>query len=445
MRLPVHAALLAFAVALPCASCSSDSSSSSPDGDATDGPDIATDTNDDVHSPNDDADNGDADGAPHGSIGTLAFVEVDVQGGLGAATDLIFVPGTNELLVLELDGRVIHLGLTESGAERRGEFRIDAVHSELDCGLLSAAVDPDFAANNYLYLGFCSSARESAIFRYTFDPSNYGAIEGSGVEIIRVGDPEAPRPWHNVGSIGFDPDGNLWALFGDKAVSRNGQDPSNNLGALVRIVPNRAPGVGGYTPAEGNPFVGDPERSDDIYAYGLRSPWKGLLDHQGRYWIGDVGAGLIEEVNIATEPGQNFGWNRAEGPCSENCGGLVDPVAYWDHSESNDYVLDDDEAVPASGRVVFVGIEYEDRGNDRYRGMLTNRVTFGEFCVGFVRLLEVDDQGDVVLDTHIGHQQHLSGWRQAPDGYVYASTFGACETVGLDGPPPSRLYRVERR
>ena len=89
------------------------------------------------------------------------------------------------------------------------------------------------------------------------------------------------------------------------------------MGGLLRIIPNREDGGDGYTLPAGNMAAvgGFPESDPALFVYGLRSPWRGSRDSLGRIWVGDVGQGLVEEVNLITAVGQNFGWATHEGPC----------------------------------------------------------------------------------------------------------------------------------
>lgn len=372
----------------------------------------------------------------------LSFEPIDVEGDLGIVTDLEFLPGSTELLIVSLDGRVGHYRIDGDAATLLGTFEVPGVYRDLDCGLLSVTLDPEFADNGLLYVGACISQQDSAIYRLHFDPTDYAAIADSSAEIFVAGDPKAPRPWHNIGSIGFDDTGALWALFGDKRVASNGQDATNALSALVRIIPART--GEGFEPAPDNPFVDDPDLDPTVYAYGLRSPWRGTFDGQGRWFFGDVGANGFEEINMVSAPGENFGWAAHEGPCESDCEGITDPVTAWAHDEITEYMSDDPDVVPTNARVAWAAGPYRGTFGDRYRGHLDDRVLFGDYCLGFVRGLSVDAGGTVVADEHLGHLALPVAWREAVDGYLYTATFGKCETLGLDpdDPPTSRLYRV---
>lgn len=379
----------------------------------------------------------------------LDFEGIDLDQGADLVTDFTFIPDTNppELIAVAKDGQVYHYELDDDETTLLGKFQAPEVFDETDCGMLSITLDPEFDTNGFIYLGTCTKLTENAIFRFTFDAGDYSSIPDSSVDIIRVAEPRANRPWHNVGTIGFEPDGEtMWALFGEKVVQSQAENTTNNLGSLVRIKPNREAGGSGYEPAEGNAFD-DGVNSPDIYAYGLRSPWKGTLDSQGRYWVGDVGSSNFEEINIVTAAGQNLGWGaEVEGPCdseTHDCSLYRDPATYWNRSLEHPYVLDDADAFPVNARVAWVAPEYLPNSADPYRGRLDNRVMFGEYCVGFVRMGEADDEGALVVDQHLGHLDTPGQWRQGPDGYMYAITFGRCQTdIERPQDTASRLYRA---
>lgn len=378
------------------------------------------------------SESGDDEGPKQPAELRLRFEPVTLEQQPDNLTDFVFLPDGREFLTLSKLGEVTHYQLVESGAqnadsaERLGGFRLPGVHTETDCGAISLVLDNDFSENGLFYAAKCTSRQASGVYRYEFDASNYASVGDTEQLIIEGREPAAQRAWHNVGSLNMDPQGNLWVPFGDKTIEVNGQDRSDNLGALLRIVPNRTPGEGGYTPAPDNPFVDDADASPDIYAYGIRSPWRAILDRRGRPWFGDVGSVLVEEINVVTEPGQNFGWSDAEGVCEDDCTGLSDPVASWDRDPDHDYLIDDPEAPALPVRVAVVGTVYDPNVNDRYRGAMDDQVLFTDACVGFVRAIEFTDH--VVSDVPVGHLRTAAAMHQAADGYIYALTFGRCQT-----------------
>lgn len=388
----------------------------------------------------------------------LAFVPIETHTTLGGGqtvahmelTGLLFLPEDRGLLVWEKSGRVSHYRLDTEGLALQGEFGLDDVATDTDCGLISIALDPDWESNHFIYAAHCISNTHSAVTRYEFHGDDYNQVDSSAVRVIQFGDPAAKKGWHNVGTIGFFPDAehSLWILTGEKKNPANAQDPSKNLGGVLRIIPNRD-AAGGYEPHPDNPFGGpgsDPElqSSPDLYAWGFRSPWRGSIDANGRLWVGEVG-NAIEEINLVSEPGQNFGWGDADGPCKakpgSSCASLTDPIAWWGRGSNHHYRLEDASAGPTVRRVAWVGAPYLSPDNDPYDGFLNDSTLIADMCVGFVRALTVSERGQVTRDDAVGHLVGLSGAAQGPDGHLYVTSFGGCtaDTLGVGG----GIYRVD--
>ena len=347
----------------------------------------------------------------------------------GAVTFLVEVDG--KLLVAARGGTVT--GFQFDGTQL-GSFDLAAFESQA-CGLLSLVPDPDFDDNGFVYYGACASKTRSAVYRATVDLDAWTANDV--VEIIAAEDTRASDPWHNVGWLGFDEEGALYALFGDKTRGSNAQDTSSILGSVVRLLPSREAGVGGYTPHADNPFVGM-DGHDAIYAWGLRSPWTGAFDDEGRLWVGDVGSNETgwEELNLV-DAGSNLGWDDFEGPCTD-CGGTVPPVTAWPHESGHRYFNEDPDVVATALRVGWVTSVSGGTG-DPYGGRLDGRLLFGDLCLGFVRSIEADAEGNVTADEHLGHMP-AAAWVTSPDGYLYGSTLEGCtgNTVG----DVSQMYRL---
>jgi glucose/arabinose dehydrogenase len=351
--------------------------------------------------------------------------------GVRDATDFDFLPGTQgELVVLSKNGGVHHLRLNPGQASQLGAAQL-AVYTKEGCGLLGLALDPEFAQNGYLYIGRCVDDFKSTLSRYDF--SNLAGLEASAAEIMSITtDTVPPEIWHRWGSLGFEPDGvTMWALIGDTFIRELSQDPMARQGSLLRFLPNRTGGAG-YTPASGNAFsdaaLGDPT----IYAIGLRSPFRGYRDREGRFWVGDVGLITWEEVNLVTSAGQNFGWPLAEGPCTANCDGLQQPLVAFGRRSDEPYVLEDPNTVPATKRAIWVGVGYEAPSTDRYYGLLDGYVLFGDFFTGWVRGLKLGTDGQLQDDRSLGNLPEITSMRLGPDGYLYALTLGGV------------LYRAEQ-
>jgi len=367
---------------------------------------------------------------------------------LEAITELDVIPGTdNEVLVANKTHTVAHYRITGDQLTLLGTFVVPGVNEASDCGLLSTAFDPDFANNHLVYFAFCESPMYSRITRSIFDPAAaYASIATTQTLVIRVGSDVAPKAWHNVGSIGFDPTGNLWALFGDKVIPARAQDPSEPLGSVIRIVPRRTDPAGGFDPAPGNPFLGTPNHDPSIVAYGIRSPWRGTLDDHGRLWLGDVGDSSFEEIDVSRLRGENFGSGVVEGPCDAAtiaCAGLTDPIASWDRSLEHRYAREDPDAVQTQRRIVWVGANYPRATPiDRYSGLMFDRILVGDMAGGWVRALGLDANDQLVYDRHVGHLEAVSSWAVGTDGYLYAATYGSALAFPY---LPGTIYRAIAR
>jgi glucose/arabinose dehydrogenase len=372
----------------------------------------------------------------------VEFEEMALDGEPAFITDFAFYPGLDsDFLTLTKSGKLVRYRMGENGASLVSSAQVAGVYDHLDCGGLAVAFEPDLEEGNYVYVGTCVSLTHSEILRLDLN-DDLDVVEGSEVTIVSVGSAAATRPWHNVGSIGFEPGGILWALFGEKVQGAPSQDLGENLGKILRIVPSREPDVGGFEPAPDSPLLDDATAVPGLYALGLRSPFRGTRDSRGFYWVGDVGSDFFEEVNVATKPLTNFGWPGQEGPCAD-CGESTTPAFYWPHRGSPDYVVDDAELETTVARVAFAGPEVVEHDPDRYGGRLAGSVLFGDYCAGFLRQGRVDDDGMPTLDAPLGHLNNAAAFRQHSDGFVYAITFGRCQT-DVDNQADEGLSRLFR-
>jgi glucose/arabinose dehydrogenase len=375
----------------------------------------------------------------------VEFEELPLETEPTFITDFVFFfyPGSDtDFLALDKAGKLLRFALGDNGATLVSTRQVAGVYDKLDCGAISLAFEPDLAEGNYVYVGTCTSLTHSEVLRLDLDDEQ-NVVEGSEVTILRVGYAGATRPWHNVGSVGFEPGGVLWALFGEKVQGAPSQALTENLGKLLRVVPSREPGVGGFEPAPDGPLADNEEAAQSVFALGLRSPFRGTRDSRGFYWIGDVGSDAFEEVNVTKTPLTNFGWPDREGPCSD-CGESTTPAFFWARGAKPDYIADDPEVESTLGRVAWAGPEVLAHEPDRYGGRLAGSVLFGDFCAGFLRQGRVDDDGIPTLDAPLGHLNNVGAMRQHSDGFVYAITFGVCQTdvKNKADEPFSRLYRM---
>jgi len=267
-----------------------------------------------------------------------ALAVTPVVTGLASPVFLAAPANDPRLFILEQAGRI---RIVENGALVATPFLdiVSQVVSGGERGLLGLAFHPRYATNGFFYVNFTGLDGHTRVMRYTVSANRNVANAGSGKLIIQVNQPYAN---HNGGMIAFGPDGMLFIGMGDGG---SGGDPQNHaqtrsdlLGDMLRLNVD----VGDpYTPAAGNPFLGSLPTLPEIWAYGLRNPWRFSFDRvAGNLYIADVGQGSREEVNVvpATQAGLNYGWRIMEGSqcfnaisCTQT--GLTLPVIDYTHAD----------------------------------------------------------------------------------------------------------------
>ena len=207
-------------------------------------------------------------------------------------------------------------------------------------GLLGLAFHPDYANNGELFVDYTDLSGDTVVARFRVSDADPDVADPASEEILLMVD--QPFPNHNGGQLNFGPDGFLYISMGDGGASGGPENPAQDLsqllGKLLRIDVDG--GVPYGIPAD-NPFVDDPTALDEIWAYGLRNPWRHTFDRAtGDLFIGDVGASSIEEVDFqpASSPGgENYGWPLMEGsecfnpPTDCNDGTLTLPILEYPH------------------------------------------------------------------------------------------------------------------
>lgn len=208
-------------------------------------------------------------------------------------------------------------------------------------GLLGLAMHPDFKNNGEFFVSY--TAREddrTVISRFRVSKDNPNQADPQSEEVLL----EVAQPFknHNGGPIEFGPDGFLYIGLGDGGFRNdpqaNGQNLSTLLGTILRIDVNQTDGERKYGIPADNPFVNVADARPEIYAYGIRNPWRIAFDKQsGLLWIGDVGQELWEEVNVI-QKGGNYGWSLREGTqafgnrqADPALADPIDPVWEYDH------------------------------------------------------------------------------------------------------------------
>ncbi len=232
--------------------------------------------------------------------------------------------GTGRLFVVEQDGKIkiIKNGSTLSTPFLHIDSLVRSIQSEQ--GLLGLAFHPEYVTNGHFFINYTDVNGDTQISRYTRDASNPDLADVHSKKLIlKIVQPDVN---HNGGCLRFGPDGYLYIATGDGG---GGGDPSNYaqnkqslLGKMLRIDINTA---AAYGIPSNNPFVSDATTLNEIWALGLRNPWRFSFDRQtGDLWIGDVGQSNKEEIDFqpaASMGGENYGWRCYEGNDEYNLSG----------------------------------------------------------------------------------------------------------------------------
>jgi uncharacterized protein (TIGR03437 family) len=333
--------------------------------------------------------------------------------GIEAARD-----GSNRLFVVQQNGviRILRNGslVTAPFLDIRTKTRASG-----ECGLLGLAFPPGFTDRGYFYVDYTNAAcSESIVARYRMSTNSDVADPASEEVILRQTQPFSN---HNGGRITFGPDGYLYIGFGDGG---SGGDPQNNgqnlgtvLGKILRI--DTESGTVPYAVPRSNPFTGN---KTEIWAYGLRNPWRFSFDRQtGDLWIADVGQNRAEEINFqpaASKGGENYGWRLMEGlscftPSNCDRNGLTLPVHEYTRGQGD---------VSVTGGHVYRGARWPSlRGTYVYGDYATGRI-WG------IRREGAQFNNRLLLDRSI----NISSFGEDEAGEVYVADHGGGEIFRIE-------------
>lgn len=273
-----------------------------------------------------------------------------VAQGLGDTLYVTAPTGDDRLFIVEKSGlvRVMQGGQVQATPYLDLTGLVDTAGER---GLLGLSFDPNYASNGRVYVDYIDKAtRNTVVARYTVAaPSSNVASPTSVQTILTVNQPSYTN--HKGGWVGFRPGDtkNLYIVTGDGGLFNDPQGNAQNLNSpLGKILRVDVSGSGaGYAVPVDNPFVGQAGALGEVWAYGLRNPWRVSFDRNtGDFWIADVGQGAREEIDLeaqgaADAAGRNYGWVLREGSIptpgagGDAPAGAVDPVFEYDHDGSD--------------------------------------------------------------------------------------------------------------
>jgi glucose/arabinose dehydrogenase len=297
--------------------------------------------------------------------------------------------------------------------------RVDSTsHSER--GLLGLAFHPNYPETPYFFVNYINNSGNTVISRFTVTSDPYLADEASEEIVLTINQPFRN---HNGGDLNFGPDGYLYIATGDGG---SGDDPLNQgqqantlLGKILRIdIDHVLP----YTVPSNNPYTTDDTKSDEIWALGLRNPWRFSFDRQtGDLYIGDVGQGAFEEINFApftSKGGENYGWRCYEGNqlyISSGCdqpSSYVFPIDDYPHNNPNDNA---DQGSSVTGGFVYRGQTYKD---------LQGYYLYGDFGTGNVWLAKQEtDSWTIIPNGPIPDLGNISTFGEGCNGELFVADY----------------------
>lgn len=292
-------------------------------------------------------------------------------------------------------------------------------------GLLGIAFHPSFPDSNYFYVNYTDNAGDTRVSRFTVTANPNIADPDSEVNLMFV---DQPFSNHNGGDIHFGPDGYLYIGLGDGG---SGGDPGNRsqnpmllLGKMLRIDVNGAP----YAIPPTNPFFGSTSVANEIWAIGLRNPWRFSFDRlTGDLWIGDVGQDVWEEIDFqaaSSAGGENYGWRCYEGNAAYNTSGCgpvgnyIPPVAVHDHTNAGGCSI--------TGGYVYRGSQYPD---------LYGHYLYTDYCTGRIWSLTPNGVGGWIKKELLNAVNNdLSAFGEDVNGELY-----------LAGNGTGKIYKIRER
>jgi glucose/arabinose dehydrogenase len=310
----------------------------------------------------------------------------------GVPTAMAFAPD-GRLFVCLQGGQ---LRVIKNGALLVTPFVSLSVNSTGERGLLGIAFDPNFGANQFVYLYYTTSTSpiHNRISRFTAN----GDVAVAGSELVLMDLDNLSATNHNGGALHFGPDGKLYAGVGENAVGANAQTLSNRLGKILRINSD------GTIPTD-NPFFGTATGANRaIWALGLRNPYTfGFQPGTGRMFINDVGQNAWEEIDDGIA-GSNYGWSTCEGACATPNPNFRDPLFQYGHGTS-----------PTTGCAI-VGAAFYNPPVNQFPASYLGKYFFADLCSGWIRVFDPATKTASAFATGISSPVDL---QVGPDGCLY--------------------------
>ncbi len=360
--------------------------------------------------------------------GAGAFQNEILISGMNLPTALQFLPD-GDLLILELGGKIwaVPAGTTQvSPTPFLSLTNIGSLNGQQ--GLMGMVLDPDFANNHYYYVFYTQGTpNRDRVSRFTATADHSSTVPSS--EFVIYQDPQNAHAEHHGGALNFGGDGKLYITTGEHFDPQAAQSLTSPHGKILRVNKD------GTVPTD-NPFYdGAGPNRDDVWARGLRNPFRAFYDNaSGRLYVADVGgndyAVAREEVNVAVV-GANYGWPSCEGSSCGSNPAYTSPIYSYGHNNRDASI---------TGGFIYRGSQFPAQYYGNY--------FFGDYTQNWIRRLTFDASGNVngkfnfepangSVDGPYGDIVYLT---EGPDGALYYVDLGYSDTTGQTG--VSKIRRI---
>jgi glucose/arabinose dehydrogenase len=339
------------------------------------------------------------------------FTQTIVAEGLSLPTAIAFSPD-GRIFVTEKNGKI---KIIKNGQLLSTPFASISVDSGSERGLLGIAFDPDFTTNRYLYVYY--SKGKNKVSRLTASASNPDVMES---ETILLDNITLDAGNHNAGTVMFGPDGKLYISTGDGGSNnQNAQNLGVLGGKILRLNKD------GSIPSD-NPFYNTPNARKEIWAYGLRNPFRFSFDSlTGKMYIGEVGQSTYEEINEGIA-GRNYGWPTCEGACSNSA--FTNPLHQYGRSVGTS----------VTGGVVYRGTQFPPQFRGKY--------FFGDYGANWIKMMDLSTNtvsnfatnAVTPVEFEVGPDESLY-YTSIADGKIYKISYASAATSTPSNTPTNTL------
>jgi glucose/arabinose dehydrogenase len=357
-----------------------------------------------------------------------------LAGGLDKPTSIVNA-GDSRLFITQQSGRIVIFDGTRIVSQPFLDIST-LISTGEERGLLGLVFHPHYRDNGFFYIDYTNTDGNSVIARYSVSPSDPNRADAASEQILLT--IAQPYPNHNGGELQFGPDGYLYIGMGDGGSAGDPQNRAQSLSTLLgKLLRIDVDNTSTYRIPPSNPFVNRAGALPEIWAYGVRNPWRFSFDRlTGDLWIADVGQDLYEEVDFqpaTSSGGENYGWRKMEGlHCynpSTNCndGTIVLPVVEYSHADGSCSIT----------------------GGYRYRGTQWPRLFgtyfYGDYCSGKIWGASPGTGGTFIARLLIDTEMAFTTFGEDVSGELYVADYNAGVLYSItDAVPGAGRHRAVR-